>query len=196
MECPHPPLPYHAGCPSLQAALSQAGTGRVPRVAGGDRAHEPVLPLPHGGPGPETPSPSAQTLGTVTASEGHGSSGPRPGGGEEPDGGSGLHIDTKCLKTLSLSYNGLGPTALAQVLGSLPAHSLLRLELSSVATGKSGLGLMEPVVRYLSQVCIQGSTEPEAPWPPGLGVGELREGASWQRTGVGNAFYRPACLGL
>ncbi|OWK04469.1 TONSL [Cervus elaphus hippelaphus] len=59
--------------------------------------------------------------------------------------------DTKRLKTLSLSYNGLGPTALAQVLGSLPAHSLLRLELSSVATGKSGLGLTEPVVRYLSQ---------------------------------------------
>ncbi|XP_070320427.1 tonsoku-like protein isoform X3 [Odocoileus virginianus] len=59
--------------------------------------------------------------------------------------------DTKGLKTLSLSYNGLGPTALAQVLGSLPAHSLLHLELSSVATGKSGLGLTEPVVRYLSQ---------------------------------------------
>lgn len=59
--------------------------------------------------------------------------------------------DTKCLKTLSLSYNGLGPTALGQVLGSLPAHSLLRLELGSVATSKSDLGLMEPVVRYLSQ---------------------------------------------
>ena len=38
----------------------------------------------------------------------------------------------------------------------MPAHSLLRLELSSVATGKSDLGLTEPVVRYLSQVLIQG----------------------------------------
>lgn len=83
----------------------------------------------------------------------------------------GLHIDTKCLKTLSLSYNGLGPTALGQVLGSLPAHSLLRLELGSVATGKSDLGLMEPVVRYLSQVRIQGGTKPEAPLTPRTGGG-------------------------
>ncbi|XP_027416208.1 tonsoku-like protein isoform X1 [Bos indicus x Bos taurus] len=59
--------------------------------------------------------------------------------------------DTKCLKTLSLSYNGLGPTALGPVLGSLPAHSLLRLELSSVVTGKSDVGLTDPVVHYLSQ---------------------------------------------
>ena len=41
--------------------------------------------------------------------------------------------DTQCLKTLALSYNVLGDTALAQALSSLPAHSLLHLELSAVA---------------------------------------------------------------
>lgn len=56
-----------------------------------------------------------------------------------------------CLETLSLSYNALGTPALARALHSLPAHSLLRLELGSVAASKSDLGLMEPVLRYLTQ---------------------------------------------
>lgn len=62
--------------------------------------------------------------------------------------------DAKHLKTLSLSYNVLGATTLAQILHSLPAHTLLRLELSSVVASKSDSGLMEPMVRYLTKVCI------------------------------------------
>ncbi|XP_059971459.1 tonsoku-like protein isoform X2 [Mesoplodon densirostris] len=58
----------------------------------------------------------------------------------------------KCLKTLSLSYNGLGASALAQALQSLPARTLLRLELSSVAASKSDPGLTEPVVSYLTKM--------------------------------------------
>lgn len=67
-----------------------------------------------------------------------------------------LGIGAKCLKTLSLSYNGLGASALAQALQSLPARTLLRLELSSVAASKSDPGLTEPVVSYLTKVCGQG----------------------------------------
>ena len=52
--------------------------------------------------------------------------------------------DTQCLKTLALSYNGLGDTALAQALSSLPAHSLLHLQLSTVAASESDPGLMDP----------------------------------------------------
>ena len=60
--------------------------------------------------------------------------------------------DAKHLKTLSLSYNVLGTTALAQTLQSLPIQTLLRLEVSSVVASKSDAGLMEPMVRYLTQV--------------------------------------------
>lgn len=60
--------------------------------------------------------------------------------------------DVEHLKTLSLSYNTLGAPALARVLQSLPAHTLLRLELSSVAASKSNLSLVEPVVKYLTKV--------------------------------------------
>ncbi|KAM5313305.1 tonsoku-like protein isoform 2-T2 [Glossophaga mutica] len=59
--------------------------------------------------------------------------------------------DAKHLKTLSLSYNILGTAALAQTLQSLPAQTLLRLEVSSVVASKSDAGLMEPVVRYLTK---------------------------------------------
>ncbi|XP_045716770.1 tonsoku-like protein [Phyllostomus hastatus] len=59
--------------------------------------------------------------------------------------------DAKQLKTLSLSYNILGTTALAQTLQSLPAQTLLRLEVSSVVASKSDAGLMDPVVRYLTK---------------------------------------------
>ncbi|XP_053786041.1 tonsoku-like protein isoform X2 [Desmodus rotundus] len=59
--------------------------------------------------------------------------------------------DAKHLKTLSLSYNVLGTTALAQTLQSLPIQTLLRLEVSSVVASKSDAGLMEPMVRYLTQ---------------------------------------------
>ncbi|KFO30622.1 Tonsoku-like protein [Fukomys damarensis] len=59
--------------------------------------------------------------------------------------------DAEHLKTLSLSYNPLGTSALARTLQSLPTGALLRLELSSVTAGKSDLGLIEPVVRYLSK---------------------------------------------
>lgn len=59
--------------------------------------------------------------------------------------------DAKCLQTLSLSYNFLGATALAQALRSLPAHTLLRLELSAVAASKGNPGLLEPVLRYLTE---------------------------------------------
>nr|XP_020026568.1 tonsoku-like protein isoform X2 [Castor canadensis] len=59
--------------------------------------------------------------------------------------------DAERLKTLSLSYNTLGAPALARFLNSLPAGALLHLEIGSVATGKSDLGLMEPVVRYLTK---------------------------------------------
>ena len=52
--------------------------------------------------------------------------------------------DAWCLKTLALSYNGLGATALAQALSSLPTHCLLDLELSTVAASKSDPGLMDP----------------------------------------------------
>ncbi|CAH6791092.1 tonsoku-like protein [Phodopus roborovskii] len=59
--------------------------------------------------------------------------------------------DVEHLKTLSLSYNTLGAPALARVLQSLPAHTLLRLELSSVAASKSNLNLIEPVIKYLTK---------------------------------------------
>ncbi|XP_034868070.1 LOW QUALITY PROTEIN: tonsoku-like protein [Mirounga leonina] len=59
--------------------------------------------------------------------------------------------DARHLKTLSLSYNSLGTAALAHALQNLPAHTLQRLELSSVAASKSDLGLVEPVVRYLTK---------------------------------------------
>ena len=63
--------------------------------------------------------------------------------------------DAKHLKTLSLSYNILGTSALAQALRSLPAHTLQRLELSSVAASKSDSDLVEPVVRFLTKVCMR-----------------------------------------
>uniref|UniRef100_H0WNY2 Tonsoku-like protein n=2 Tax=Otolemur garnettii TaxID=30611 RepID=H0WNY2_OTOGA len=59
--------------------------------------------------------------------------------------------DAKHLKTLSLSYNALGSSTLARVLQSLPACTLLHLELSCVAAGKGDSGLMEPVIRYLTK---------------------------------------------
>ncbi|XP_066121458.1 tonsoku-like protein [Saccopteryx bilineata] len=59
--------------------------------------------------------------------------------------------DAKYLKTLSLSYNILGPTTLAHTLQSLRTQTLLRLELSSVVASKNDSGLMEPMVRYLSK---------------------------------------------
>lgn len=65
-----------------------------------------------------------------------------------------LRADAKHLKTLSLSYNILGTAALAHALQNLPAHTLQRLELSSVAASKSDSGLVEPVVRYLTKVCL------------------------------------------
>lgn len=68
------------------------------------------------------------------------------------DRGSGPGSDAKHLQTLSLSYNILGTAALAQTLQSLPAQTLLRLEVSSVVASKSDAGLMDPVVRYLTKV--------------------------------------------
>ncbi|KAM4865019.1 tonsoku-like protein [Thomomys bottae] len=59
--------------------------------------------------------------------------------------------DAEHLKTLSLSYNALGPPALSRALQSLPVHTLLHLELGSVASSKSNLGLMDSVVRYLTK---------------------------------------------
>ncbi|KAK2503088.1 hypothetical protein MC885_018775 [Smutsia gigantea] len=59
--------------------------------------------------------------------------------------------EARCLKTLSLSYNILGATTLTRVLQSLPTHTLLHLELSSVAASKSDSGLVESVVRYLTK---------------------------------------------
>nr|XP_044999782.1 tonsoku-like protein isoform X3 [Jaculus jaculus] len=59
--------------------------------------------------------------------------------------------DAEHLKTLSLSYNALGAPALARVLKSLHTHTLLHLELGSVAADKSDLNLMEPIVRYLTK---------------------------------------------
>ncbi|PNI88698.1 TONSL isoform 2 [Pan troglodytes] len=59
--------------------------------------------------------------------------------------------DAEHLKTLSLSYNALGAPALARTLQSLPAGTLLHLELSSVAAGKGDADLMEPVFRYLAK---------------------------------------------
>ncbi|XP_048658302.1 tonsoku-like protein isoform X2 [Marmota marmota marmota] len=59
--------------------------------------------------------------------------------------------DAERLKTLSLSYNALGALALTKALQSLPTCTLLHLELGSVATSKSDLGFMEPIVRYLAK---------------------------------------------
>lgn len=59
--------------------------------------------------------------------------------------------DAEHLKTLSLSYNTLG-AALAKVLQSLRAPTLLHLELSSVAASKSNSSLIEPVIKYLTKV--------------------------------------------
>ncbi|XP_036159599.1 tonsoku-like protein isoform X1 [Myotis myotis] len=60
-------------------------------------------------------------------------------------------LDAKHLKTLSLSYNILGTTALSQTLQSLPAQTLLHLEVSSIVASKTDSGLVEPVVRYLTK---------------------------------------------
>ncbi|XP_049621606.1 tonsoku-like protein [Suncus etruscus] len=57
----------------------------------------------------------------------------------------------QCLKTLSLSYNALGPAALARALESLPASTLLNLELSCVVADPHDPGLMEPVTVYLTK---------------------------------------------
>lgn len=65
---------------------------------------------------------------------------------------SGPGADAEHLKTLCLSYNALGAPSLARTLQSLPTHTLLHLELSSVAAGKGDSGLMEPIVRYLAKV--------------------------------------------
>ncbi|XP_004618776.2 tonsoku-like protein [Sorex araneus] len=59
--------------------------------------------------------------------------------------------DAQCLKTLSLSYNALGPTALTRMLQSLPASSLLHLDLSCVLGSPHDSGLMEPVAVYLTK---------------------------------------------
>ncbi|XP_031525747.1 tonsoku-like protein [Papio anubis] len=59
--------------------------------------------------------------------------------------------DAEHLKTLCLSYNALGAPSLARTLQSLPARTLLHLELSSVAAGKGDSGLMEPIVQYLAK---------------------------------------------
>lgn len=59
--------------------------------------------------------------------------------------------DAEQLKTLALSYNTLGAPALARVLQSLPACTLLHLELSSVAASKSNSSLIEPVIKYLTK---------------------------------------------
>ncbi|KAG8515412.1 Tonsoku-like protein, partial [Galemys pyrenaicus] len=67
------------------------------------------------------------------------------------------------LKSLSLSYNTLGSAALARALQSLPAHSLLHLELGAVAP-RGDSGLVEPLIRYLSQA---GDQAPTGLCPPG-----------------------------
>ena len=59
--------------------------------------------------------------------------------------------DARCLKTLALSYNGLGATALAQALSSLPTHCLLDLELSTVAASKIVTQASWTLVSYLIQ---------------------------------------------
>lgn len=56
------------------------------------------------------------------------------------------------LRSLSLSFNALGTAALTRLLQNLPAHALLRLELGSVIASKTDLGLVEPVVGYLTKV--------------------------------------------
>lgn len=87
--------------------------------------------------------------------------------------------DAKHLKTLSLSYNALGITALAQTLQSLPAQTLLHLEVSSVVASNCDSGLVEPVVRYLTKVHGWGQTPshrnpgPKVPHlKPGVGAGK------------------------
>ncbi|KAE8599934.1 hypothetical protein XENTR_v10017403 [Xenopus tropicalis] len=58
------------------------------------------------------------------------------------------------LKTLSLSHNPLGSTGLELVLKTLAPETLTRLDIQAVTSGnKEGL-LIEPLVRYLSQVCV------------------------------------------
>lgn len=101
--------------------------------------------------------------------------------------------DATHLKTLSLSYNILGTTALARALQSLPARTLQRLELSSVAASKSDSGLVEPVVRYLTEVCMWGGGAKEE--PPGAvqpAVPQLKpgreEGWSFRKYGYGGSF--------
>lgn len=64
----------------------------------------------------------------------------------------GAFQDAVHLKTLSLSYNLLGAPALARVLQTLPACTLKRLDLSSVAASKSNSGIIEPVIKYLTKV--------------------------------------------
>ncbi|XP_055981270.1 tonsoku-like protein [Sorex fumeus] len=59
--------------------------------------------------------------------------------------------DAQCLKTLSLSYNALGPTAMAQLLQSLRTSSLLHLDLGSVLGRPHNSDLMEPVAVYLTK---------------------------------------------
>lgn len=63
----------------------------------------------------------------------------------------GAFQDAVHLKTLSLSYNLLGAPALARVLQTLPACTLKRLDLSSVAASKSNSGIIEPVIKYLTK---------------------------------------------
>ena len=89
--------------------------------------------------------------------------------------------DATHLKTLSLSYNILGTTALARALKSLPARTLQRLELSSVAASKSDSGLVEPVVRYLTEVCMWGGGAKEEP-PGAIQPGPTAK--TWRERGL------------
>lgn len=60
-----------------------------------------------------------------------------------------------------------GATALAQALSSLPARSLLHLELSAVAASESDPGLMDP-----GQLPDIGRLRPGAPEPVGKPPGQ------------------------
>lgn len=88
--------------------------------------------------------------------------------------------DAKHLKTLSLSYNILGTTALSQTLQSLPVQTLLHLEVSSMVASKTDSGLVEPVVRYLTKV--HG-------WSKHRAMGTLGHPAeAWAGAGAGRAL--------
>lgn len=149
------PGPTHTSCPG--PISGDLGVLRWVRAGRGQKHGEKLGSGVWPTPTPQPPSPGKRP---VSCAPGLGDSSPEGPGLCSWAGWYSVELtallapgsDAKHLKTLSLSYNILGTTALSQTLQSLPAQTLLHLEVSSMVASKTDSGLVEPVVRYLTKV--------------------------------------------